>query len=476
MARLPTPGGDNGNWGTILNDYLTQAHKSDGTLKDNSVTGAAIAPNSVDSVAIANGSIMSAQLNAGSGSDGQVLSKQSGAGGGFVWSTVSGGGVSDATTTTKGVIQLAGDLSGTAAAPTVPGLAGKEPTVTAGTTAQYWRDKSWQTLNQDAVPDGTTNKAYTAADKTRLTNTSGTNTGDQDLSGFVPKTTTVNGHALSANVTMTKSDVGLGSVDNTSDSTKNSAVATLTNKDLTSGTNTFPTFNQSTTGNAATATKLATARNINGVAFDGTADISVDGSSEADYVVSVSGSTYTATPRVGSSLTAYSGANFSTVLQNAINALTPSGSQGSSGGKIHIGTGTFTFGNEVTITGWEGITGTSGIPSSSLVIEAEGLATKFIQNTSGQNGFVVKNCANVSFLDMYAYMGASALSFILGDSSGAQSEMSFSGWHSASERAIVIDQRAPDLPQELLQPRRAEDVGLRHLLRRHRLGERLNDR
>ena len=46
----------------------------------------------------------------------------------------------------------------------------------------------------------------------------------------------------------------------------------------------FPTFNQSTTGNAATATKagtastatkLATSRNINGVAFDGSGDITV---------------------------------------------------------------------------------------------------------------------------------------------------------------------------------------------------------
>lgn len=58
----------------------------------------------------------------------------------------------------------------------------------------------------------------------------------------------------------------------------------LTNKDLTGSGNTFPTFNQSTTGNAATATKLATARKINGVSFDGTADInSVQGFAPADY-------------------------------------------------------------------------------------------------------------------------------------------------------------------------------------------------
>ncbi|POB14830.1 hypothetical protein [Halobacteriovorax sp. DA5] len=43
-------------------------------------------------------------------------------------------------------------------------ISGKEPTITAGTTAQYWRgDKSWQTLDTDAVPEGATNKYYTAA-------------------------------------------------------------------------------------------------------------------------------------------------------------------------------------------------------------------------------------------------------------------------------------------------------------------------
>lgn len=116
---------------------------------------------------------------------------------------------------------------------TATALSGKEPTLAAGTTAQYYRgDKTWQTLNQDAVPDGTINKAYTATDKTRLANTSGTNTGDQDLSGLVLKTTTVNGYALSGNVTLTKSDVGLSNVDNTSDATKNAATVTLTNKTL----------------------------------------------------------------------------------------------------------------------------------------------------------------------------------------------------------------------------------------------------
>jgi len=94
---------------------------------------------------------------------------------------------------------------------------------------------------------------------------------------------------LKTDLALAKGDVGLANVDNTSDATKNAAVATLTNKDLTSGTNTFPTFNQSTTGNAATATKLQTARTINGVSFDGTANITVADSTKVPTTRTVNG-------------------------------------------------------------------------------------------------------------------------------------------------------------------------------------------
>ncbi len=47
MARLPIPGGDEGNWGEILNEYLSVEHNPDGTQKPLSVakggTGATIA-------------------------------------------------------------------------------------------------------------------------------------------------------------------------------------------------------------------------------------------------------------------------------------------------------------------------------------------------------------------------------------------------------------------------------------------------
>ena len=44
MPRLPKPGKDQGQWGQILNDYLSQVHKPDGTLKDNSVPESALSP------------------------------------------------------------------------------------------------------------------------------------------------------------------------------------------------------------------------------------------------------------------------------------------------------------------------------------------------------------------------------------------------------------------------------------------------
>lgn len=37
VSRLPTPGGDTGNWGDILNDFLSQSLTTTGGLKDNSV-------------------------------------------------------------------------------------------------------------------------------------------------------------------------------------------------------------------------------------------------------------------------------------------------------------------------------------------------------------------------------------------------------------------------------------------------------
>jgi len=162
MSRLPVPGSDQNSWGQILNDYLSQSHGSDGTLK----------PGVVNSGHIVNGSVTQGKLSASGAQPGQVLSTD---GTSLQWATPTGSGsVPDATASTKGLVRLTGDLGGTADAPTVPGLAGKadnahthaiadvtnlqttlngkEPTVTAGAAGQYYSgNKTWQTLNKAAV-------------------------------------------------------------------------------------------------------------------------------------------------------------------------------------------------------------------------------------------------------------------------------------------------------------------------------------
>lgn len=54
MARLPQPGGDKGNWGDILNDFLLQAHDSDGTLGTDTVGAAQLQDGAVAETKLAN--------------------------------------------------------------------------------------------------------------------------------------------------------------------------------------------------------------------------------------------------------------------------------------------------------------------------------------------------------------------------------------------------------------------------------------
>ena len=58
------------------------------------------------------------------------------------------------------------------------------------------------------VTDAQLAALHSHTNKTALDQVSGVNTGDQDLSGLVPNTRTVNGKPLSANVTLNASDVG----------------------------------------------------------------------------------------------------------------------------------------------------------------------------------------------------------------------------------------------------------------------------
>ncbi|HEX7632981.1 MAG TPA: hypothetical protein VF401_01500 [Candidatus Saccharimonadales bacterium] len=79
MARLPKVGGDDGNWGQLLNDFLSIEHNIDGTLKnvarpsdlaaisaggiaDGAVTSSKLADGAVTNIKITDGTIASAKL------------------------------------------------------------------------------------------------------------------------------------------------------------------------------------------------------------------------------------------------------------------------------------------------------------------------------------------------------------------------------------------------------------------------------
>ncbi|MGE5312840.1 MAG: hypothetical protein ACM3MA_02440, partial [Acidobacteriota bacterium] len=62
MARLPQPGGDSGSWGTVLNDFLLQAHKTDGALKDKSVSTSTIVSGAVTADLLADGAVSETKL------------------------------------------------------------------------------------------------------------------------------------------------------------------------------------------------------------------------------------------------------------------------------------------------------------------------------------------------------------------------------------------------------------------------------
>jgi hypothetical protein len=80
----------------------------------------------------------------------------------------------------------------------------------------------------------------------------------------------------------------------------------------------FPTLNQNTTGNAGTATKLATPKNINGVAFDGSADITI-----AAAASTLSGTVQVANGGTGLTTAGLTGQVLTTVSSGTLSWTTP---------------------------------------------------------------------------------------------------------------------------------------------------------
>lgn len=250
MARLPKPGGDNGTWGELLNEFLKVEHNTDGTLKPGgTISSKADDTDVVHSVGnetvsgVKTFSSLPVVPTTAPTNSGQVASKS------YVDSVV-GAGAPDADSTTKGILKLTNHLGGTADLPTVPGLANKvdkTTTISAGTGLTGGGDLS--TNRSLAVSYGVVAGTAAQGNDTRITGAEQTsNKGQADgyaslnSSVVVPTAQLGSGIASSSTylrgdgtwtaapvisvasktgaVTLVKGDVGLGNVDDTSDEDK----------------------------------------------------------------------------------------------------------------------------------------------------------------------------------------------------------------------------------------------------------------
>lgn len=219
MSRLPTPGGDDGTWGNVLNDFLNVEHNADGSLKlrtDTALTGKYTLPaggipktdldssvqTSLDSADARDAvKLQGTDVDGSSPSDGQSLVYSTSSSAWVPATVTASGSVSDATTGAKGIVQLAGDLGGTASAPTTPTavhLAGTEtisgtktfsaspvvPTPTTGTQAAN------KTYVDSAVTSGATPDATSAVKgKIQLTGDLGGTAASPTVPGLATKAT-----------------------------------------------------------------------------------------------------------------------------------------------------------------------------------------------------------------------------------------------------------------------------------------------
>lgn len=156
MVRLPIVGKDSGTWGNVLNDFLKVEHNEDGTLK----SSGSLAAKADDSTVVHNSS---AETITGTKtfSASPVVPTPTSSGHAASKSYVDGAvtaSVPDATASSKGAVQLSGDIGGTAASPQVTSthLSAALPVSQGGTGSTT---KNFVDLSSDQGVSGT--KTYT---------------------------------------------------------------------------------------------------------------------------------------------------------------------------------------------------------------------------------------------------------------------------------------------------------------------------
>lgn len=283
MARLPTPGSDSNVWGTVLNDFLLQAHNPNGTLKTGAVTSTVIAPDAISTAVIKDGSIPASKLQVTAGTNGQVLTYDAAAAGGLSWSNASGGGtatlggdltgslsnaqiVANAITTTEIAdaavtnAKLASGIDQSKITGLATDLAAKVNASALGAAdGVATLDSSGKVPASQLPPAGTPGEANTASNVGTsgvglYLQKTGTNLEFKKLRPGSSKVTladdiatnTVSVDVDTANLGLTKSTVGLSNVDNTSD--LNKPVSTATQSALDAKANSSSLATVATTG------------------------------------------------------------------------------------------------------------------------------------------------------------------------------------------------------------------------------------
>lgn len=208
MARLPIPGSDDGSWGIVLNDFLSVEHNSDGTLNTSGSLSAKADDTAVvhdtGNETIAGIKTFSASPIVPTPTDPTHATTKA-----YVDSTAASG-TPDADATTKGKIQLAGDLSGTAASPQIAAGAVVDADINASAN-----------IAQSKIAGLTTDLAGKQPLDSDLTAIAGLSPANDDTiqrkAGVWVNRTMAQ---VKTDLALTSSDVGLSNVNNTSDVNK----------------------------------------------------------------------------------------------------------------------------------------------------------------------------------------------------------------------------------------------------------------
>lgn len=199
MPRLPQPGSDKGTWGTVLNDFLSVEHNPDGSLKNTGTLGvyAPLAgPTFTGSVTVpAPTSATDAVTKA------------------YVDGLVSAG-APDATTSNKGIIQLAGHLAGVATSPQIASGVVANAHISSSAAIAKSKLAALDIVDADVAVGANISQSKISGLTTAL-------------SDKVNTSTTINGEALTGNITLDP--------DNFSDATTTSKFVTAAEKSKLAG-------------------------------------------------------------------------------------------------------------------------------------------------------------------------------------------------------------------------------------------------